>query len=47
MSNRQSFGLLGMRELLYPLGGTITVDGEKQKGTRLTVIIPLPNQRSL
>ena len=47
MSNRQSFGLLGMRELLYPLGGTISVDGEKQKGTSLTVIIPLPNQRSL
>ena len=43
MSKRHSFGLLGMRERLYPLGGTISIKGEAQRGTTLTVIIPLPS----
>ncbi|MGO9379250.1 MAG: sensor histidine kinase [Dissulfurispiraceae bacterium] len=41
MSKCDSFGLLGMRERLYPLGGTILIDGKKQRGTTLTVIIPI------
>ncbi len=41
MSKRRSFGLLGMRERLYPLGGTISISGKKQGGTTLTVIIPV------
>jgi signal transduction histidine kinase len=41
MSKRQSFGLLGMSERLYPLGGTISINGKKQGGTTLTVIIPV------
>jgi signal transduction histidine kinase len=40
MSKRKSFGLLGMRERLYPLDGTISITGKKQGGTTLTVIIP-------
>lgn len=40
MSKRKSFGLLGMRERLYPLGGTISISGKKQGGTTLTIIIP-------
>jgi signal transduction histidine kinase len=42
MSKRHSFGLLGMRERLYPLGGTISINGKEQRGTTLNVIIPLP-----
>ncbi len=41
MSKRKSFGLLGMRERLYPLDGTISITGKKQGGTTLTVIIPI------
>jgi|WetSurMetagenome_2_1015567.scaffolds.fasta_scaffold01728_12 signal transduction histidine kinase len=36
-----SFGLIGMRERLYTLGGTIMVNGKKNKGTTLMVTIPL------
>lgn len=41
MSKRNSFGLLGMRERLYPLGGTISIRGGEQGGTTLTAIIPV------
>jgi two-component system, NarL family, sensor histidine kinase UhpB len=42
ISGSNSFGLIGMRERLYTLGGTIMVNGKKNWGTTLTVIIPLP-----
>lgn len=41
MSKRHSFGLLGMRERLYPLGGTVSINGKDQGGTTLTVTIPV------
>jgi signal transduction histidine kinase len=41
MSKRHSFGLLGMRERLYPLGGTVSINGKDQGGTILTVSIPV------
>jgi signal transduction histidine kinase len=41
VSGSSSFGLIGMRERLYTLGGTIMVNGKKNRGTTLTVVIPL------
>jgi PAS domain S-box-containing protein len=41
ISKRHSFGLLGMRERLYPFGGMISIEGKKQRGTTLTAIIPV------
>ena len=46
ISKRYSFGLLGMRERLHPFGGTIAIDGKGQKGTTLTVIIPVSRARN-
>jgi signal transduction histidine kinase len=42
-SKPNSFGLLGMRERLYVLSGTISIKGKRQKGTTLTVTIPVPD----
>ncbi len=41
MSKRHSFGILGMSERLYSLGGTISINGQEQSGTIVTVIIPV------
>ncbi len=41
-----SFGFLGMRERLYPLGGTISFHGKKNMGTTLTVTIPVKRETS-
>jgi PAS domain S-box-containing protein len=46
LSKRNSFGLLGMRERVYPFGGTISITGKEQKGTTLTVIIPISGTRT-
>lgn len=37
----QSFGLIGMRERVISLGGRISMTGARNKGTRITVSIPL------
>ena len=39
---RQSFGMIGMRERLAALGGTLTVTSAPGHGTRLEAHIPLP-----
>lgn len=41
VSKLHSFGLLGMRERLYPFGGKILINGNQQTGTTLAVSIPL------
>jgi signal transduction histidine kinase len=46
ISSSKSFGLVGMRERLYTLGGMIMINGKKNRGTTLTVIIPLPETGS-
>ncbi|MGE5894836.1 MAG: response regulator [bacterium] len=46
MSKPNSFGLLGMRERLHPLCGTLTIIGERNTGTMLTVSIPVDDRRS-
>ena len=41
LSDRQTLGLLGMRERAHMLGGEVTVSGLPEKGTTVTVRIPL------
>ncbi len=38
----RSFGLLGMRERIAALGGTVRIRSRKGTGTRITVMLPLP-----
>lgn len=38
-----SVGLLGMREAVEPLGGRLSVSGQRGRGTRIVVRFPLPN----
>jgi signal transduction histidine kinase len=37
-----SIGLLGMREAVEPLGGTLSIAGRRGRGTRVVVRFPLP-----
>lgn len=39
----ESFGIIGMRERIFLLGGEISIDGEKNKGTIILIEIPLKN----
>lgn len=40
LSKLQSYGLLGMRERVYPWGGRVTVTGKKNEGTVVRIIMP-------
>ena len=40
LSKPQSFGLIGMRERVYPWGGEIKITGDKDGGTTVKVSIP-------
>ncbi len=40
ISNPKSFGLIGIRERLYPWGGEVKIKGLSNRGTTLTVILP-------
>ena len=39
------FGLLGMRERVEGLGGTLTIEGGPGQGCSLTARIPMPERR--
>ncbi len=41
----KSLGLIGVRERVYYWGGTLTIDGSRNKGTTITVQIPLGDRR--
>ncbi|MEA2064457.1 MAG: hybrid sensor histidine kinase/response regulator transcription factor, partial [Gemmatimonadota bacterium] len=43
ISNPRSFGLVGMRERLYPWGGGFEISGVPRKGTKVKVSIRLEN----
>ncbi len=45
ISNSQSFGLLGIRERLYPLNGQVDFIGHPNKGTRVIVRVPTSGKR--
>ena len=39
----RSLGLVGMRERMGPLGGTVEIQGQSGQGTRVQVTVPLPS----
>jgi signal transduction histidine kinase len=39
-----AFGLLGIRERLYPLGGRVAFEGRPGQGTRVTIYLPMPRK---
>ena len=39
--HKNSFGLLGTRERVFHLGGEVNISGRRNKGTTITVTIPL------
>ena len=41
VSDPNSFGLIGIRERVYSLGGDVTIHGSEMRGTGVTVTIPL------
>jgi signal transduction histidine kinase len=41
ISSPDSFGIIGIRERAYLVGGKLKIDGDKSKGTTITVSIPL------
>jgi signal transduction histidine kinase len=45
-SSRKSYGLLGMKERALLLGGHVTVERAKPRGTTVTVTVPLANRRT-
>ncbi len=44
INSPHAFGLLGIRERLYPLGGRVAFDGRPGQGTRATIHLPLPQE---
>jgi signal transduction histidine kinase len=46
MSKANSFGLLGMRERVYGWQGEVRIEGNHNRGTAITVIIPKVRERS-
>jgi signal transduction histidine kinase len=47
ISNSQSFGLLGIRERLYPWNGQVDFIGHPNKGTRVIVRVPISGKGEL
>jgi signal transduction histidine kinase len=39
-SKRGSFGLIGMRERIYILGGEVTIDSHLGEGTKVSIVLP-------
>lgn len=41
-----SFGLIGMRERAYSIGGEIKIAGKKDRGTTIKLVIPVNNEKN-
>ena len=41
LTDARSFGLMGMRERIYPWGGNVEIHGEAGKGTEVMINIPI------
>lgn len=44
MEKAQSLGLIGMRERVWGMQGEITVSGDEPPGTRIDIVLPLPDK---
>lgn len=47
VSDRRSLGLMGMQERAAQCGGTVTIEGDPEKGTTVTLRLPVPGCPSL
>jgi len=47
IENPKSFGLLGIRERLYPYNGSVAFTGRPGQGTSVTVRVPLPEKGAI
>ncbi|MBF0505524.1 MAG: response regulator [Nitrospirae bacterium] len=47
ISKPDSFGLLGMQERVYPWKGSVNISGSTDRGTRIEVVLPVEETRSL
>jgi len=45
IANSGSFGLISMRERARSLGGEMTIDGRKERGTRVVVTVPCEKKK--
>lgn len=46
LSKPQSFGIIGMRERVYPWGGEVKITGNKNAGTSVKVVMPLSPKKT-
>jgi len=44
IGNRKTLGIIGMKERAALLGGKLTIEGAKNKGTRTKLILPIKNE---
>ena len=44
INSPHAFGLLGIRERLYPVGGRVDFEGRPGQGTRVTIHLPMPQK---
>jgi len=44
IENPRSFGLIGIRERLYPWNGSVLFEGQPGKGTQVTIRLPMPSK---
>jgi signal transduction histidine kinase len=44
IENPRSFGLIGIRERLYPWNGSVVFEGQPGKGTQVTIRLPIPSK---
>lgn len=45
INDPKSYGLLGMRERLFPFNGRVSFEGKPGQGTCVSVILPMPQER--
>ncbi len=47
LAGKKSFGIMGIHERAYDLGGTVSIHGTRSKGTLITVVVPLTGTRGM
>jgi signal transduction histidine kinase len=47
INDPSAFGLLGIRERLYPFNGRVSFEGQPGQGTRVTVMVPMASKGEL
>jgi signal transduction histidine kinase len=45
IEDNRSFGLIGIRERLHPFGGTVRFSGQSGRGTKVSVLVPIEEEK--